>query len=82
MLWLSAEYCCYNELFMAKIARINTEKCKGCYYCVGVCARGAIKKSGRSNGKGYDYVEVIDELCNGCGACYIVCPDCCIDIIE
>jgi len=67
---------------MAKKARIDAEKCKGCYYCVDVCARRAIKKSGRSNKKGYDYVEVVCELCNGCGACYVVCPDCCVDILD
>ncbi|MCD4831101.1 MAG: 4Fe-4S binding protein [Anaerohalosphaeraceae bacterium] len=67
---------------MARKARINTEKCKGCYYCLDICPRKAIKKAGKSNEKGYDCVEVVSQMCNGCGACYIVCPDCCIDIID
>lgn len=67
---------------MAKKAKINTEKCKGCHYCIDVCRTGALSRSGRSNKKGYDYVEIKQVVCNGCGACYIVCPDCCIEIIS
>ena len=67
---------------MARKAKIETQKCKGCYYCIDVCRTEAIKKSGRSNKKGYDYVKVEYTLCNGCGACYIVCPDCCVEIID
>ena len=39
-------------------------------------------KSGQGNLKGYDYVLVDEAKCNGCGNCYTVCPDCCVDIIE
>ena len=67
---------------MAKRAIIDTEKCKGCCYCIDVCAKRAIKKSGKSNKKGYDRVEIDEGLCNGCGSCYIICPDCCVSIVE
>ena len=67
---------------MAGKAKIDFQKCKGCYYCIAVCPKKAIRKSGESNEKGYDYVEVEPDLCTGCGACYIVCPDCCITIVE
>jgi ferredoxin len=67
---------------MAKKVQINLEKCKGCDLCIDVCPKAAIRKSGVSNKKGYDYVEVDIERCNGCGACYIICPDCCFIIIE
>jgi len=67
---------------MAKKAQINLEKCKGCDMCIAMCPAGAIRKSGISNKKGYNYVEVNLDLCTGCGACYIICPDCCITIIE
>lgn len=67
---------------IAKIAKIESEKCKGCYYCIDVCSKDAIKKSGRSNRRGFDYVEIDEAACNGCGRCYIICPDCCVTIIE
>ena len=67
---------------MAKVAKIEFEKCKGCYYCVDDCPKDAVSKSGRSNKKGYDYVQIDEAECNGCGTCYIVCPDCCVTIIE
>ncbi len=67
---------------MAKKAKIDTEKCKGCHYCVDVCPKAAVKQSGRSNKKGYNCVEIEPQKCNGCGACYVICPDCCIKIIE
>ena len=50
--------------------------------CIAICPVGAIHKSGKGNKKGFDYIEIEFEKCNGCGACYIICPDCCIDIIE
>jgi len=67
---------------MARKAKIDPEKCKGCYYCIDVCRAKAIKKSGTSNRKGYEYVEVEITRCNGCGSCYIVCPDCCVTILD
>ena len=67
---------------MSKRAKIDHLKCKGCYYCIGICPRNAITKSGQSNPRGYDYVEIDAEKCNGCGACYIICPDCCVEIVE
>ncbi len=67
---------------MAKKAQVDFEKCKGCDLCIGVCPKQAIRKSGVSNKKGYDYVEVDLQRCNGCGACYIICPDCCFIIVE
>lgn len=66
----------------ARTAKIESEKCKGCCYCIDVCPKEAIKTLGRSNKKGYDYVEINEAACNGCGTCYIVCPDCCVTIIE
>lgn len=67
---------------MAAKAEINIEKCKGCYYCIDVCPAGAIVRSGLSNSKGYDYVEVDRSKCTGCQRCYIVCPDCCFTIVS
>ena len=54
------------------VAEINTEWClawrfKGCSYCVDACPHGAIEFD--SNGM----PVVVQEKCNGCGACYTVC---------
>lgn len=62
-------------------AIIDAEKCKGCDLCISVCPVDSIKKSGKSNKKGYDFVEVNDK-CTGCSACYTICPDCCVKIVE
>lgn len=66
----------------ARTAKVIPEKCKSCELCIVFCPTGAIKKSGRSNKKGFEYIEIDQELCTGCGICYTVCPDCCIIIIE
>jgi 2-oxoglutarate ferredoxin oxidoreductase subunit delta len=67
---------------MKRIAKIDADKCKGCEYCIYFCPRKAIRKSGTSNTKGYDYVIIDNEKCIGCSICYSVCPDCCVVIYE
>lgn len=59
---------------MAKV-KINVAQCKGCGYCVAECPRKAIRFTGRISEKGYDTIEIDDELCIACGSCYRVCPD-------
>jgi len=57
------------------IASTNTELCKGCYLCVGVCPKKAINPLDTVNKKGYMTIAVDENLCIGCGMCYKVCPD-------
>ena len=59
---------------MAK-AMANTELCKGCRLCVGVCPKNAIIPLETVNKKGYEIIQVDVELCIGCGMCYKICPD-------
>ena len=54
---------------------VKEDRCKGCYYCMSACPKGAIHRSGHMNGKGYETVAVDQEKCIGCGACYRMCPD-------
>jgi len=56
---------------------IDTEKCKGCGLCVSECRSDVLGMSKKTNNKGYFYAE-FDGDCNGCGACYTMCPDVCI----
>ena len=59
---------------MAK-AKTNTELCKGCRLCVGVCPKKAIIPLETVNKKGYEIIRVDEDLCIGCGMCYKICPD-------
>ncbi|QRN86390.1 4Fe-4S binding protein [Clostridia bacterium] len=56
-------------------AKPNTDRCKGCYYCVEACPKKAISVSDHVNSKGYEVIQVNEEICIGCGICYQVCPD-------
>ena len=60
---------------------INTEKCKGCGVCITGCANQCIALSKKVNGKGYNYLEVINEDgCVGCANCAVICPDGVIEV--
>lgn len=61
--------------------KLNTERCKGCGYCVEVCPRGALSQKGRLNKKGYRIVDTDEEKCIQCGMCYRMCPDCVFEIL-
>lgn len=59
---------------MAK-AICNTELCKGCRLCVGVCPVQAIEPLTELNQKGYEIIRVDADKCVGCARCYKICPD-------
>lgn len=54
---------------------IDTEKCKGCAVCLSACPNTVIALSSKVNGKGYNYLEMVNDSCTGCTNCAIVCPD-------
>jgi uncharacterized Fe-S center protein len=47
---------------------IDTKRCVQCLRCVEYCAYEAAQKRG-------DNVEIIEELCTGCGGCMSICPE-------
>jgi 2-oxoglutarate ferredoxin oxidoreductase subunit delta len=54
---------------------IDIEKCKGCEVCIPACPMDVIAVSKNVNGKGYKYVETVNDDCTGCTNCAVVCPD-------
>ena len=62
-------------------SKTNTQRCKGCYYCVKACPKNAISISNNVNSKGYVVIKVDEEKCIGCGVCYTVCPDYVFEIV-
>ncbi len=66
---------------MAGHIKIDSERCKGCGLCIGVCPRKKLVIRETSNKKGFfpaDQVETIE--CSACGMCAIVCPEAIIEI--
>ena len=58
------------------LVSINTERCKGCGYCVEFCPTRVLVMSSKFNAKGYHYPDVAaPEKCTGCDLCGMYCPD-------
>ncbi len=55
---------------------LNSENCKGCYYCIHLCPFDVFEVSADINRGGYFPVDVArEEVCTGCMLCYFICPD-------
>jgi 2-oxoglutarate ferredoxin oxidoreductase subunit delta len=56
---------------------IDSERCKGCELCAGVCPQHVICMSETFNASGYRPAQLADPAgaCTGCGVCAIICPD-------
>ncbi|MBD3246094.1 MAG: 4Fe-4S dicluster domain-containing protein [Candidatus Omnitrophica bacterium] len=65
---------------MAKI-KINTDQCKGCRLCIHFCPVHHLRISEEMNNKGVLYACTDPHTrCIGCGYCYLVCPESCIEV--
>ena len=61
---------------------IDSERCKGCALCVGVCPRDVIHMSDAFNTRGYHPAQLVDppQACTGCAVCALICPDVAITV--
>ena len=67
---------------MAKV-KVDFSRCKGCFLCVSVCPKGVLEPSKELGAKGFEMVKLNDTKdCIGCGACYKMCPDYCIEVLD
>lgn len=60
----------------------NTERCKGCGLCVGVCTKQILAIDPSTlNSKGYHPAMITDQSkCIACALCAMMCPDCVIKV--
>lgn len=62
---------------------IDKDKCKACELCICYCPTKHLKFSSFLNKRGLRPVEVNPETkCIGCGFCYLMCPESCIEVYE
>ncbi|HQA03591.1 MAG TPA: 4Fe-4S binding protein [Thermodesulfovibrio thiophilus] len=60
---------------------IDSEKCKGCKYCVLTCPQKCIEISSSFNSSGYFAAKFSNPLnCIGCAMCAVVCPEIAIEV--
>jgi 2-oxoglutarate ferredoxin oxidoreductase subunit delta len=61
---------------------IDSERCKGCELCAGVCPQHVICMSEAFNARGYHPAQLVDpaSTCTGCGVCALICPDVAITV--
>jgi len=59
---------------------LDTEKCKGCGYCINVCPKKVIRFGDKFNKEGYKFIQIDETNCIGCGSCHTICPDSVMEI--
>lgn len=61
---------------------INGDRCKGCGFCVYLCAKEVLAMSEETNQKGYPLPATVDEeKCSGCRLCEAICPDFALQVV-
>jgi len=56
-----------SNIYLSRKAFIDTGKCIKCYQCINICPYGAIELDP------HGYPRILLYMCEGCGACRIVC---------
>lgn len=56
---------------------IQSDRCKGCALCVGVCPQHVLRLGEGYNARGYHPVQLDESAgsCTGCAICAVMCPD-------
>jgi MinD superfamily P-loop ATPase len=65
-----------HEIKISRKAVVNTEKCIKCGQCVEACQFGAMMQTSDN------YPLILPILCEGCGACSVICPENAIELEE
>ena len=63
--------------------KIDTERCKGCTFCIEFCPKKTIILSDKLNVKGYFTAQLQEnDQCTGCATCAIMCPEVAIEVYK
>jgi len=60
--------------------QIDTERCKGCSFCINLCPKNSLFLSETLNLKGYFVAAFEGTDCTGCGTCALMCPEVAIEV--
>ncbi|HEY40478.1 MAG TPA: 4Fe-4S binding protein [Dehalococcoidia bacterium] len=62
---------------------VNTERCKGCRFCIEFCPQHLLYESDETNSRGYHIVQMTEsEKCIGCDMCSMICPEFAIHVVK
>ena len=62
---------------------IDTERCKGCSFCIEFCPKKVIVLSDNLNAKGYFTARFEEnDQCTGCATCALMCPEVAIEVFK
>ena len=62
---------------------IDSERCKGCGFCVNFCPKNVLEITKKVNAKGhFPVIQARPEDCIHCTICCVMCPDVAIRIVE
>lgn len=63
--------------------KIDTERCKGCSFCIEFCPKKTITLSDKLNIKGYFTAQLQEnDQCTGCATCAVMCPEVAIEVYK
>lgn len=63
------------------VVKVDLSRCKGCFLCADVCPKKVLIPSDELGANGFGLIRKDNtKECIGCGNCYRVCPDYCIEI--
>ena len=62
---------------------VDSERCKGCGFCVDICPKNVLEITDKVNAKGhFPAFQARPEDCITCAICCNICPDVAITITE